>query len=100
MRSHIKKIILLYLTALAKQRLKVAGGKVIGIAGSVGKTSSKDAIAHVLGSEFKIIKNEKSYNSEIGLPLAVLQQKSGFSSPIAWPAVIINQILNKGAMVA
>lgn len=45
--------------------------KVVGITGSVGKTSTKEAIASVLSQKYSVLKTEGNYNSEIGLPLTV-----------------------------
>lgn len=45
--------------------------KVVGISGSVGKTSTKEMIAAVLGQHFKVLKTEGNYNNEIGLPLTI-----------------------------
>lgn len=44
---------------------------VIGITGSVGKTSTKEMIASVLSVKYKIHKTEKNFNSQIGVPLTV-----------------------------
>ena len=46
--------------------------KVIGITGSVGKTSTKEMVAAVLSKGFKVQKTIGNYNNEIGLPLTVL----------------------------
>lgn len=46
---------------------------VIGITGSVGKTSTKEMIAAVLSQGFHTLKTDKNFNNEIGLPLTVLQ---------------------------
>lgn len=46
---------------------------VVGITGSVGKTSSKEMIASVLSEGFKVLKTEGNFNNEIGLPLTVLR---------------------------
>ncbi|MDO8674049.1 MAG: UDP-N-acetylmuramoyl-tripeptide--D-alanyl-D-alanine ligase [Dehalococcoidia bacterium] len=46
--------------------------KVVGITGSVGKTSTKDMVAAVLSRRFTVLKNEANFNSEIGLPLTLL----------------------------
>ncbi len=46
--------------------------KVVGITGSVGKTSTKEITASILSSRLVTLKSEKSLNNEIGLPLAVL----------------------------
>lgn len=46
---------------------------VIGITGSVGKTSTKEMIASVLSEGFHVLKTEGNFNNEIGLPLTVLR---------------------------
>ena len=46
--------------------------KVVGITGSVGKTSTKEMVASVLSAGFKVLKTQGNYNNEIGLPLTVL----------------------------
>ena len=47
--------------------------KVVGITGSVGKTSTKEAIASVLSEKYSVLKTEGNFNNEIGLPLTVLK---------------------------
>lgn len=46
---------------------------VIGITGSVGKTSTKEFIAGVLSERFNVLKTEGNYNNEIGVPLTLLK---------------------------
>lgn len=46
---------------------------VVGITGSVGKTSTKEMIASVLSQKYRVLKTEGNYNNEIGLPLTVLR---------------------------
>lgn len=46
---------------------------VIGITGSVGKTSTKEFIASVLASRYQVLSTEGNYNNEIGLPLTILK---------------------------
>jgi len=46
--------------------------RVIGITGSVGKTTSKEVIAAVLSQRYNTLKSEGNYNNEIGLPLTLL----------------------------
>ncbi len=48
---------------------------VIGITGSVGKTSTKDMVASILSEEYHVLKTEGNYNNEIGLPLTILALK-------------------------
>ncbi len=45
--------------------------KVVGISGSVGKTSTKEMIASVLSQKYRVLKTEGNFNNEIGLPLTV-----------------------------
>lgn len=52
------------------------GIKVVGITGSVGKTSTKEMIASVLQQKYRVLKTEKNYNNEIGLPLTIFQIRS------------------------
>ncbi len=44
---------------------------VIGITGSVGKTTTKEMIASVLGETLNVVKTEKNYNGQLGLPLSI-----------------------------
>mgnify|MGYP002579149089 CR=1 FL=1 len=46
---------------------------VIGITGSVGKTTTKDMIAAVLSTRYRVLKTEGNYNNNIGLPLTLLR---------------------------
>lgn len=47
--------------------------KVVGISGSVGKTSTKEMIASVLSQRYNVLKTEGNFNNEIGLPLTVFR---------------------------
>lgn len=47
--------------------------KIVGITGSVGKTSTKEMIAAVLEQKFRVLKTEGNFNNEIGLPLTILK---------------------------
>lgn len=60
---------------LAKYKRNLYNIPVIGITGSVGKTSTKDLIASVLSTELNVLKTEGNYNNEIGLPLTILRLK-------------------------
>ena len=46
---------------------------VVGITGSVGKTSTKDMIYSVLSQKYKTLKTEGNFNNDIGLPLTILK---------------------------
>ena len=47
--------------------------QIIGITGSVGKTSTKEIIASVLSEKYKVLKTEGNFNNEIGMPLTLLK---------------------------
>lgn len=52
-----------------RQQLSV---KVVGITGSVGKTSTKEFIAGVISRKYSVLKTQGNFNNEVGLPLTVL----------------------------
>lgn len=58
--------------------------KIVAITGSVGKTSTKDAVYAVFSKITYVRKSEKSFNSEIGLPLTILGIPNGWSNPFTW----------------
>ncbi len=88
MKNFIKKIIILKLTFVARGILWRYKPKIITVTGSVGKTSTKDAIYTVLKNEGSIRKSEKSFNSEFGIPLTIIGEKSGWGSLFAWIGII------------
>jgi len=51
--------------------------RVIGVTGSVGKTTAKELIAHVLSRRFRVLKSEANLNTEIGIPLTLLGLHQG-----------------------
>ncbi|GAB5411287.1 MAG: UDP-N-acetylmuramoyl-tripeptide--D-alanyl-D-alanine ligase [Chlamydiales bacterium] len=56
----------------AREKRKTFTGKVVGITGSVGKTTTKEFLATLLESTFSVGKNFGSYNSQLTLPLTIL----------------------------
>lgn len=57
---------------------------IVAVTGSVGKTSTKDAIFAVLSSSEFVRKSHKSFNSEIGLPLTILGRPNPWHNPLRW----------------
>ncbi|WP_324607774.1 UDP-N-acetylmuramoyl-tripeptide--D-alanyl-D-alanine ligase [Paenibacillus sp. IHBB 10380] len=60
------------LQKLSKAYLREVGSKVVGITGSNGKTTTKDMIAALLETTYKVHKTVGNYNNHIGLPLTIL----------------------------
>jgi len=61
------------LQVIAKMHRSQFHLNVVGITGSNGKTIVKEWLAHLLKDELNLVRNPKSYNSQIGVPLSVLQ---------------------------
>src|SRR5882757_1037321 len=60
------------LKQLARAARKSWGGKIAGVTGSVGKTTTKEILAALLGAKLRVLKSEGNFNNEYGLPLTLL----------------------------
>ena len=60
---------------IARYKMSNIDIPVIAVTGSVGKTTTKDLIYNVLSKKYKVLKTDKNYNGQIGVPLTVLSLK-------------------------
>jgi UDP-N-acetylmuramoyl-tripeptide--D-alanyl-D-alanine ligase len=65
------------LGALARGWRRELGCRVVGVTGSTGKTSTKDILASLLAPHMRTHRNRENWNTEIGLPLTVLEAEPG-----------------------
>lgn len=65
------------LQTLARIDLEESGATVIGITGSVGKTTTKDFIATLLQAKYRVGKTPGNYNTRCTLPLSILNREGG-----------------------
>lgn len=93
--SEPKKISLLksVLRGMSFLVLKKYNPKIVSITGSVGKTSTKEAVFIVLASRFRVRRSEKNYNNEIGLPLTIIGVESGKNSFWGWLKVFFKWLV-------
>jgi UDP-N-acetylmuramoyl-tripeptide--D-alanyl-D-alanine ligase len=61
------------LKQLARAVREAWGGKIAGVTGSVGKTTTKEILAALLGARFRVLKSEGNFNNEYGLPLTLFR---------------------------
>lgn len=94
MKTFFKTILKYYLKYITKIVLAVHRPTVIVVSGSSNKTFIRDEVRNILQRKGKTIRaNPKNFNTEIGLPLAILNIKSGYNSYRAWLPVIISAFL-------
>lgn len=80
----MNKIAQFILKYLAKAVLRRYRPKIIGVSGSVGKTSTKEAVYTVLSSFYNVRATLKNYNNELGLPFSILAVRAPGKSIWAW----------------
>ncbi len=88
-----KNIIVIILTWEARAVLRRYKPKIIAVTGSVGKTTTKDAIFAALSPHLHVRKSDKSFNSDVGVPLAILGLENGWHDPIIWISNIVRGFL-------
>ena len=91
----MKSVLQYILKLLAKATITKYQPLVIGITGSVGKTSTREAVAAIVQKKYTVGKQSKNFNNEIGLPLTIIQASdSGYRNPFKWLAIFFRALKN------
>lgn len=89
----LKRTVILFLEKEAQAVLRKYKPKIVAITGSVGKTSTKDAVYTALSRFYNCRKSQKSQNSDIGIPLTILHIPNAGSNFILWFKNLINGLI-------
>ncbi len=89
----LNKILAPYLAFCARRIIKLNRPIIIGITGSVGKSSAKEAIYTVVSKKFRARKNKGNLNNEIGLPLSVISDVEPKGDIFKWLGIIAKGLL-------
>ena len=93
MKNFLLKILKWLLKTLAQLTIWRYKPGIIGITGSVGKTSAKEAIFAVLSQERRVRRSSGNFNNELGLPLTILGDWQEIKGLFFWPKVILLSLL-------
>lgn len=90
MKAKLKLIITKLLNWQAKKVLVKYQPTIVVVGGDVGKTTTKDAVFEAIKTTGNVRKSQGSFNSEIGLPLTILDRPTGWSDPRIWLETIMS----------
>lgn len=88
MKAILKSLVAWWLSVLARGILAKYKPTIVMVTGSVGKTSTKDALAAALAERFHLRASEKSHNSEFGVPLTIIGAKNPWLDFHKWVRVL------------
>lgn len=88
MKRFFRAIVAFLLAHLARAIIAKYKPVIVMVTGSVGKTSTKDAVAAALSEKYFLRASEKSYNSEFGVPLTIIGAQNPWLDVTAWYRVI------------
>ncbi len=88
-----KSILQIILAFLARRVIRAYDPVIVGVTGSVGKTSTRGAIRAVLAKRFSVRTAEKNYNNEIGLPLTILGVRHHGRNVLGWMAAFLGVLV-------
>ncbi|MHB8710528.1 MAG: glutamate ligase domain-containing protein [Minisyncoccota bacterium] len=92
MKKILKSIVAFTLALLTRAVVRRYRPRIVMVSGSVGKTSTKDAVAAVLAARFFVRKSEKSFNSEFGVPFTILGVQNPWRNLFEWFSVVKNAL--------
>jgi len=92
MKDKLRKILEFILRFFAVAIMNKYKPEIVAITGSVGKTSTKEAIYTVLATTYNVRTNYKNYNNEIGIPLTIIGKETGGRSALKWLGVFLRAI--------
>ncbi len=91
----MKPFLQFILKILARATLRKYHPRIIGVTGSVGKTSARQAVAAVLATTYTVWQSPKNLNNEFGLPLAILgEPDSAYANWWGWLMIIVRGLKN------
>ena len=88
MKSFFRGIVAGFLAFLARAVIRKYQPKIVMVTGSVGKTSTKDAVAAALTENYYLRASEKSYNSEFGVPFTIFGVSNPWTSVTSWVQIV------------
>lgn len=92
-KKKVKQILVEILNWLSKKKLSKYKPYVVGITGNLGKTTAKDYIYTVLKENgIEVRATQKSFNSEVGVPLTILGEDNPWDSIVGWVKIITKHI--------
>ncbi|MDX1535862.1 MAG: Mur ligase family protein [Candidatus Spechtbacterales bacterium] len=94
MKKKLITILQKILRVLARLTIKRYKPTIVGITGSVGKTSTKRAVAFVLREERTVRFSPGNFNNELGMPLTILGDWGRITGKVFWVKVITRSVLN------
>ncbi|MBP6860529.1 MAG: UDP-N-acetylmuramoyl-tripeptide--D-alanyl-D-alanine ligase [Candidatus Pacebacteria bacterium] len=92
MKNFLKRIVTFSIAQLARLIIHKYRPTIIMVTGSVGKTSTKDALRSAFSTKTYARASEKSYNTEFGVPLTVIGAENPWSNTLSWGKVILEGI--------
>jgi len=106
LRAHRERLLLVEdvidaLQTLARGVIESWARPVVAVTGSAGKTTTKDLIAHILGtSGSRVLRSRKNYNNELGVALSVLQLESGGNRPKDFDVAVLEMGMSMPGEIA